>query len=434
MQTIDTITYENALEMLGDSVGAMLIADQNADRYRTLVRRGVFQSILNESGTYNDLVQMLWFHFNNSDKRITEEYRVFIPNLSKFIGKYSKRLKLIVEGITHIVQMSIQPINSSGLYLFILDEMGESECEDDAQTQQKVSTIQNTYLFSMCFDLVRNTTSSLSLTEVSDETMNSQISYSEWRQMIAKMIWEDDRKLFEERSDPAYLRAHFRPGQIESFDCQMRNLDGVFIWVKLIFSRMDTTNEDDFRFVYMVQNIHESTVDLRAALKRYEDLASQDSLTQIYNHGRIETEICNAIEQYRKNGTAFAMLMIDIDYFKQVNDHYGHSVGDKTLIHFTDTVCNTLDGRNAAFGRWGGEEFIVILYGAERADAEQAAEQIRSRVAAEMFPVVCTVTCSIGVSTLTPGDDFDSIFTRADGALYSAKQDGRNCVRVNYKE
>ena len=78
----------------------------------------------------------------------------------------------------------------------------------------------------------------------------------------------------------------------------MKNLKGVFIWVKLIFSRTNTTNEDDFRFVFMVQNIHDNSIKLFETLKKYEDLASKDALTSVFNHGRIETEISNAIEVF----------------------------------------------------------------------------------------------------------------------------------------
>jgi diguanylate cyclase (GGDEF)-like protein len=428
MQGIDSVTFETALSFFGDSVGALLIADQDHNQYKALVKRGMFQDFLDESGKYQDLVQKLWFHFNGSDKAITEDYRVFIPNLSKFVGKYSQRLNLLIDGVPHIVQMMIRPVGNEGLYLFILDELQQHEYEDDVETHKKVSTIQNTYLFSMCFDLVKNTTSSLSLTEVSSETMNSQISYTDWRLMISNMFKKKDRKTFLKRSDPEYLRTHFEPGQIDSFDLMMQNLEGVYIWVKLIFGRMETTNEEDYRFVYMVQNIHESTVQVRESLRRYEELASLDPLTQIYNHGRIETEICNAIKKSRKNGTELSMLMLDIDFFKNVNDRYGHAAGDSTLVRFTELIRDTFKNRKAAYGRWGGEEFAVVLYDTGREEVEALAEKIRSRVENESFPGTGSVTCSIGAGVLQSDDDFDSFFGRVDRAVYTAKENGRNCV------
>ncbi len=424
------ITYEKALDFFGRSIDAMVVADPNADSYKSLVRRGIFQELIEDNGNYKDLVQKLWFHFNGSDKEITEEYQVFIPNLGKFVGKYSKRLKIVMNGTTHFVQMMIEPVDDTEQYLILLDELNEKESEEDVETKQKVNTIQNIYLFSMCIDLVRDTTSSLSLTEVSEETMNSQISYTAWRQTIVNMIWKNDRELFLERSDPEYLRTHFEPGHMESFDCQMQNLEGFFIWVKLIFSRMDTTNENDYRFVYMVQNIHDTTVEMKATLKHYEELASRDSLTKIFNHGRIETEICNAIEQCHKNGTNASLLIIDIDYFKKVNDSHGHTAGDATLVKFAGIIREILSKRNASFGRWGGEEFAAVIYGLKNEELRAVAEEIRCTVENTDFGEIGKVTCSVGGTELMEDDVFESWFNRADKAVYTSKENGRNLVTI----
>ena len=424
------ITYEKALDFFGRSIDAMVVADPNADSYKSLVRRGIFQELIEDNGNYKDLVQKLWFHFNGSDKEITEEYQVFISNLGKFVGKYSKRLKIVMNGTTHFVQMMIEPVDDTEQYLILLDELNEKESEEDVETKQKVNTIQNIYLFSMCIDLVRDTTSSLSLTEVSEETMNSEISYTAWRQTIVNMIWKNDREFFLERSDPEYLRTHFEPGHMESFDCQMQNLEGFFIWVKLIFSRMDTTNENDYRFVYMVQNIHDTTVEMKATLKHYEELASRDSLTKIFNHGRIETEICNAIEQCHKNGTNASLLIIDIDYFKKVNDSHGHTAGDATLVKFAGIIREILSKRNASFGRWGGEEFTAVIYGLKNEELRAVAEEIRCTVENTDFGEIGKITCSVGGTELMEDDVFESWFNRADKAVYTSKENGRNLVTI----
>lgn len=431
MQNMDQITFGKALDSFGKSVGAMVIADQKADSYRALVRRGIFAELLDESGTYTELIQKLWFHFNKSDKGITEDYQVFIPIFGSFTGKNSKRLNLLVNEEPHIVQMMIQPFEGTDFNLILLDELDASACEDDDDTLKKVNTIQNIYLYSMCFDLTHDTTSSISLTEVSEDTMNPEISYSAWRQMISKMFLEKDQAKFLKKSDPEYLRSHFAPGHIESFDIQMQNLDGVFIWVKLIFGRMDTTNENDYRFVYMVQNIHDTTVSMQATLKHYEELASRDPMTKIFNHGRLETELCNAIETYRKDGTPVSLLILDIDHFKSVNDRFGHAVGDTTLIRFAGIIQDVLKERNAAFGRWGGEEFAAVVYGLEGDALAETAELLRKSIEDAEFETVGSITCSVGASALLRKDVLETWFERADQALYTAKADGRNriCIR-----
>jgi len=281
----------------------------------------------------------------------------------------------------------------------------------------------------MYIDLVQNTTSSISITEISDETVNSSISYTDWRMMIVNMIGPDDQKLFLERSDPEYLKANFVPGRTSSFDCLMMNLEGKYIWVKLIFSRAETRYDDDYRFVFMVQNIHENTVELMDELKKYEEMASKDPLTNLYNHGRMETELKNAMD-YRKKQGAVSVMILDIDYFKNVNDTFGHSVGDVTLKYFARELLDYVKDKNAAVGRWGGEEFVIVGYDRSISSMAEMAEEVREIVFSTDFPVVGQITCSIGVTELGENDSSDDTFNRMDKALYQAKTDGRNCVRV----
>lgn len=429
MQTINDFSLEQALDFYGSSVSALLIADENADTYRALVRRGVFLEVLSESGTYTEMVHRLWFHRYEDGRKITDTYNVFIPNMGKFNGKYSKRIKLLVNDIPHLVQMSVVPIDDKGQYLFILDELDERLHEEEAETENKVSSIQNNiYVFTMAFDLNSDTTSSVALTEISNEPLNYQLKYSEWRNTIVNMIPEDEQKLFLKRSDPDYLRSHFKPGDVDSFDIQMVNLDGVYQWVKLIFSRMETTNENDFRFVYMVQNIHEATISMKETLKQYEELASTDALTKVFNHGRIETELRNAIEQYKKEELTASLMILDIDHFKSVNDSYGHAVGDTTLVNLAEVISKAFAEKKAAVGRWGGEEFAVVIYGESGESLRNTAESLRSSIEEAKFEVVGSITCSIGVTELRTDDTPELWFARADHALYTAKSTGRNRV------
>ena len=248
--------------------------------------------------------------------------------------------------------------------------------------------------------------------------------------MIVNMIGADDQSLFLERTDPDYLKKNLAPGRTASFDCLMQNLEGKYIWVKLIFSRAETINDDDYRYVFMVQNIHEESVRLFDALKKYERLALNDSLTGIYNHGRIETEIANALDSRRKHGRKASVAMIDIDLFKQINDTFGHSVGDDTLKRITTVFRDCLKDANAVIGRWGGEEFVVVLYDQDGAQAVALVERCRSRIEQTAFPGTGGVTCSIGVTEMTPEDTVQSAFERMDRALYRAKTEGRNRVRM----
>ena len=428
-KSYEQFTFEDVMSYIGDTVDAVIVIDGDADKYRALAKRGLFADYINDEGSYKNLIKRLWFHLNNSEETVIEDYQVFIPTFGKFVGKYSKRINIIHDDITHVVQMTIYPLNKDNLYIFILDELDSSQYVDETLTNKKVHTIQNTYLFSMYVDIVRDTTNSISITEISDDVMNQQLKYSEWRMMIVNMIWPDDQPVFLERTDPEYLKKNLAPGRTASFDCLMMNLEGKYIWVKLIFSRAETSNEDDFRFVFMVQDIHENAQELMSTLKKYEELASKDPLTSLFNHGRIETEMCNAIENRKKNDQEISMMILDIDFFKRVNDEFGHSVGDVTLVHFADTVSAFVKDYTAVAGRWGGEEFVVVFYGIDHDESIRIAEALKEKISEETFSKIGHITCSIGVTSVTDSDDFNSTFDRMDKALYAAKSAGRNCVR-----
>ncbi len=422
-------SLKDAMDVLNESVDAILFVDAAADSYKVLSKKGIFEDFLADSGSYKELIEKLWFHFNDTMDKITEDYQVFIPTFGKFTGKYSRRLKLMIKDTPYAAQMSIYPIDENN-FIILLDELDNSEYMKDFYTSEKVNTIQNTYLFSMYIDLFKDSTSSISITEISDETVHSSLKYSEWRPMIVNMIWPDDQALFMERTDPEYLKKNIMPGRTSSFDCLMQNLEGKYIWVKLIFSRSETNNsEEDFRYVFMVQDIHENSVQLMSTLKKYEELASKDALTDVFNHGRIETELYNAVEIAGRTDRAVSMVMFDIDYFKKVNDTYGHAVGDMTLKHFAYMLGKHFKKKNSVIGRWGGEEFVAVCYDADEQKAFAYAEEFRLAMEKEEYKVAGTVTCSAGVTQIKKGDDFGKAFDRMDKALYNAKSVGRNCVR-----
>ena len=207
----------------------------------------------------------------------------------------------------------------------------------------------------------------------------------------------------------------------------MQNLEGKYIWVKLIFSRAETNNsEEDFRYVFMVQDIHENSVQLMSTLKKYEELASKDTLTDVFNHGRMETEIHNAIEIVSRTDRAVSMMMFDIDFFKNVNDKFGHAVGDMTLKHFAYLIKDYFKKSNVVVGRWGGEEFVAVCYDTDISRINEYAEDIRQKISGEEFKVAGNITVSIGLTQLMKDDEFSAAFDRMDKALYKAKNEGRN--------
>lgn len=162
-------------------------------------------------------------------------------------------------------------------------------------------------------------------------------------------------------------------------------------------------------------------------------LAVTDPLTGLWNRRHTAALLSAEIDRAHRAAQPLTLLMLDIDHFKAINDGYGHSTGD----HILTELGRRLRARVRAgdvLGRWGGEEFVVLLRDCGRADGDSAAESIRTAVCDAPFVLAepVHVSVSIGVATLTGDDDLASWLDRADTALYRAKRAGRNAVATDH--
>ncbi|MDQ7055582.1 MAG: GGDEF domain-containing protein [Persephonella sp.] len=158
-------------------------------------------------------------------------------------------------------------------------------------------------------------------------------------------------------------------------------------------------------------------------------LATVDQLTGIYNRYAFEKFLEEEINRAERYGSGFSIIMFDIDNFKDVNDMYGHQVGDRILKELVNIVRNSIR-KSDIFARWGGEEFMILVPIKEKQDAYRIAEKIRSEIENYRFDSVGKVTVSIGVSFYKKGDSIKTIIRRADTALYQAKKSGKNMTVV----
>jgi diguanylate cyclase (GGDEF)-like protein len=162
--------------------------------------------------------------------------------------------------------------------------------------------------------------------------------------------------------------------------------------------------------------------------QKLENLATTDSLTQVNNRYKINAEIDKHIARSKRYGEPFSILMLDIDHFKQVNDTYGHYVGDVVLKDLSKIVKHNIRQVDS-FGRWGGEEFILILENTQKESAIQIAEKIRDIISITTIADHYKITVSIGVSEYQQDELKSALLQRVDTALYEAKENGRNQVR-----
>ena len=161
-------------------------------------------------------------------------------------------------------------------------------------------------------------------------------------------------------------------------------------------------------------------------------LAEVDPLTSVFNRRAFLLLLDKAISQAQRTGTALSVLVIDLDYFKKINDTWGHQGGDEVLRHFVHTSAGCLRQQDV-MGRLGGEEFAIFLPVTDGPGASVVAERLRATVAAQ--PVIghqgrMPLTVSIGLTLCAPGDSRESVLRRADQAMYLAKENGRNRVEL----
>lgn len=152
-----------------------------------------------------------------------------------------------------------------------------------------------------------------------------------------------------------------------------------------------------------------------------------DKLTQLNNRSRTDVYLPTALENAISAKQNIAVIMLDIDHFKKINDTYGHLVGDEVLKDFANILKNEAHEHDF-IGRWGGEEFILIVSNTDIQKAKDFAENIRQKVANYDFGEVGPLTSSFGIALSREGDNGTSLLKRADDCLYKAKHQGRNCV------
>jgi diguanylate cyclase (GGDEF)-like protein len=172
-------------------------------------------------------------------------------------------------------------------------------------------------------------------------------------------------------------------------------------------------------------------------MEKLQKLAITDGLTKLYNSRSFYTQLELEVDRVNRYQHPLTLLLLDLDYFKNYNDSYGHLEGDKVLVRFSQIIKSCLRANDSAY-RYGGEEFTVILPETGGEEARTVAQRIRAALEAERFSPVdgadVTVTISIGVTEYHNKEELSTFIQRADKAMYLSKQEGRNKVSLIYAE
>ena len=206
-----------------------------------------------------------------------------------------------------------------------------------------------------------------------------------------------------------------------TWEGEMKNIakDGSSYWVKAAISPFWDDEGKKIGYTAVRQDITDK--------KKVEELSITDRLTGLFNRMKLEEVFAYELERSHRYATPLSVIILDIDHFKNVNDTYGHQMGDKVLQEIADILEN---GKRLSdtVGRWGGEEFLFILPETELDGARSRAEILRTAIEAHPFPDIGHKTASFGIAQYHREDTITSLLERADKALYRAKQHGRNRV------
>ncbi|MDW6092919.1 sensor domain-containing diguanylate cyclase [Vibrio rhizosphaerae] len=225
---------------------------------------------------------------------------------------------------------------------------------------------------------------------LSDSLVVNQVSFSMFRTLLPGKQWQGELHGQTNHGDELWLHTSIIP----RFD-KRQNLTG---YMAIFTDRTDR--------------------------KQVERMAERDPLTGIYNRMKLDELMREYLEQSEKSGREFSIILIDIDYFKTINDEYGHLVGDNTLIEITQLLQQSLNQPND-IGRWGGEEFVVICPQSDYLAAFHMANKLCSIVAQHRFRQTGQVTISLGVSSSLGKNSVAELLNEADQGLYEAKDRGR---------
>ena len=215
------------------------------------------------------------------------------------------------------------------------------------------------------------------------------------------------------------------PLQPIRYEQLQRCKDGRRIWTDTILTGIYDEDGQLRELLGVTRDITEKTR-LRDEIQK---LSETDKLTQLYNRVRLDRALAAAFKRATETGLAFSLIMLDVDYFKRVNDHFGHQAGDAMLVELAQIFRDSIRCRDIV-GRWGGEEFLFILPETDAAGAMVVAQKIRQAVDERRFGRPKRITVSLGVATYHGDAAVDIIVSRADEALYEAKRKGRNSVQL----
>lgn len=255
---------------------------------------------------------------------------------------------------------------------------------------------------------------------------SSWISVEDW----AARMHPDDREAVVN-----FCVSQSKAGTDHEADYRAQTKDGDYVWIRDVVHVVRKQGEVEalIGFMFDISERKKTEEKLLRLQKELEELSFQDGLTGIANRRMFDSIINIEWDNARRNHQPLSLIMLDIDYFKQYNDHYGHIEGDDCLKRVAEILDSAATRARDFVARFGGEEFVLILPETDTKSAEKVADRCRRRILKQQIPherslVDQVLTVSLGVSTIIPShtDEPREFIEKVDRLLYRAKQNGRN--------
>ena len=241
-----------------------------------------------------------------------------------------------------------------------------------------------------------------------------------WETLISGKSYEGEVKNRKKNGDEFWLNTLIRP----EFNDKSEIIGYIAYRKNITHEKM--LEELNHKLERMVEN---KTKELQYSNDRLLRQSETDALTGIYNRKKLQDTLILEIKKAYRYDQDFSIILIDIDHFKNVNDTYGHLTGDNVIKAVCNLISNNIRDIDL-FARWGGEEFVILVNNQDKQQIKLMAEKIREKISQTKLDNL-DVTCSFGIAQYEKNDTDEIIFKKADDALYTAKESGRNCVIVS---
>lgn len=354
------------------------------------------------------------FQGKESNKNILNELKEDLQADKDFIGQSVNYRK---DGSSYFVKWSISPLkDKDGITIAYISFQKMVEKKIKFENEKLLSSI------------VENSENLILVTDLNgiivytNDTFNKTLGYKE-KELIGKHSkvlnsGKQDKSFYKNMWRSLLKYGHFK-GVFESI-----KKDGTFFYDK---KTIKTIKDNEGTSIYYVS----VSRDISKQRKEEEELKKElylDRLTQLFNRRKYDEIIDQKVENYELTNSQFCLVLIDIDYFKAINDNYGHDMGDFVLKEFAKILQENIRKSDLLF-RWGGEEFALVVDN-DIMKTYNLSEKLRNIIAKHSFQSI-KVTASFGVSSIKKGFNKKTLFKNSDKALYKAKQAGRNKVIID---